>query len=146
MLRHMKKMLLPLVLVFSLLSSVSEAAESHGNADQIKDQATAALERIIQAISEGDYGLYTRDFSKRMKDSQDRESFLNLQSNLRRGLGKFKSMEYLGFYIQYGGAITLFKARFSKEKEDVLIKLVLDLQKSPPQVNGLWFDSPSLEK
>jgi len=122
------------------------AAERSGDAEQIRDQATAALERIMQAISEGDYVLYTRDFSKQMKDSQDRESFLQLQSNLQRSLGKFKSMECLGFYVQYGGTIILFKARFSKEKEDVLIRLVLDRKKSPAQVTGLWFDSPALEK
>jgi len=122
------------------------AAELSGKVEQIKDQSTLALERIMQAISEGDYGLYTRDFSKQMKDSQDRESFLQLQSNLQRSLGKFKSMEFLGFYVQYGGTITLFKARFSKEKEDVLIRLVLDRKKSPAHITGLWFDSPALEK
>jgi len=142
----MKRMLFLLVLVLSLSPTFGEPAERSGHAEQIRDQATAALERIMQAISEGDYGLYTRDFSKQMKDSQDRESFLQLQSNLQRSLGKFKSMEFLGFYVQYGGTIVLFKARFSKEKEDVLIRLVLDRKKSPPQVTGLWLDSPALEK
>ncbi len=146
MLSHTKNTFLALVLILFLFPGVTQAAEFAGDADQIKEQATAILERIVQAISEGDYELYTRDFSKQMKNAQDRQSFLQLQSNLQRSLGKFKSLEYLGFYIQYGGAITLFKVRFSKEKEDVLIKLVLDSKKSPPQVTGLWFDSPALEK
>jgi hypothetical protein len=142
----MKKTFLLLALGFALLPAWGETADMSGHADQVKEQATAALEGIIQAIYQGDYALYTHDFSKQMKDSQDRESFLQLQSNLQRGLGKFKSMEYLGFYSQYGGAVTLFKARFSKEKEDVLIRLVLDRKKSPPKITGLWFDSPALEK
>jgi hypothetical protein len=141
-----KNILLALVLILSWFPCVIQAAEAAGDSEQIKEQATAALERIMRAISEGDYVLYTRDFSKRMKDSQDRESFLQLQSKLQRSLGKFKSMEYLGSYVQYGGTITLFKARFSKEKEDVLIKLVVNPKKSPPQITGLWFDSPALEK
>ena len=55
-------------------------------------------------------------------------------------------MEYLGFYEQYGKIITLFKARFTKEKEDVLIKLVFDSKEREPLIDGLWFDSPSLVK
>jgi len=139
-------MLLALILMLVVLPCFTDAAEVGGDSEQIKDQATAALERIMQAISEGDYVLYTRDFSKQMKDSQGREPFLQLQSNLQRSLGKFKSVQYLGSYVQYGSTIALFKARFSKEKEDVLIRLVLNRKKSPPHITGLWFDSPALEK
>ncbi|MBI4963804.1 MAG: DUF3887 domain-containing protein [Desulfomonile tiedjei] len=146
MFRNVKFLFLPVLALTFFLSGPVTAAEMSGDTEQVKDRATAVLEGMMRAIAEGDYAQYTRDFSKQMKDSQNRESFLQLQSNLQRGLGKFKSMEYLGFYIQYGGTVTLFKARFGKEKEDVLIRLVLDRKKSPPQVTGFWFDSPSLEK
>ena len=45
-----------------------------------------------------------------MKKAQSRETFLDLQKRLQKKLGKFKSMEYLGYYEQYGKIITLFKA------------------------------------
>ena len=131
-----------------LLMSVGtlNALDSKKDPDFVAARATAIMHRIMQGISEGDYSLYTQDFSKTMKDSQNRESFLQVQRNLQKSVGKFQSIEYLGFYEQYQGIITLFKARFSKEKEDVLIKLVLDGKRSEPQVTGLWFDSPALEK
>jgi len=132
-----------LVLVFAGMSS---ARETRNDPDFVASRATAIVHRIVQGLSEGDYSLYTQDFSKSMKEAQTRDGFLDLQRKLQKFLGKFQSVEYLGFYEQYGGIITLFKARFSKEKEDVLIKLVLDGKKADPQVTGLWFDSPSLEK
>ncbi len=111
----------------------------------IETQSTAIVRSIMQGITEGDYQKYTKDFSAAMQKSSDHESFLQLQSNLRKHVGKFKSIEYIGFYVQEGFFITLFKARFSKEKDDVLVNLVLDRHKDP-KVTGLWFDAPSLRK
>ncbi len=112
--------------------------------ENLKAQATEILQGVIEGLLEGDYSLYTSRFSDNMKKGVSREAFLDLQKNLQKKLGKFKSMEYLGFYVQYGNVVTLFKARFSKEREDVLIKLVLDVKKSAPVVAGLWLDAPSL--
>lgn len=114
--------------------------------DTTEEQATSILRQIIRGISEGDYAMFNRHFSKVMKTTQPREHFLLLQKGIQKSLGKFKSLEYLGYYVQGGHRITLFKARFSKEKDDVLVRLVLDAQGPDPKVNGLWFDAPSLEK
>ena len=81
-----------------------------------------------------------------MKQSQTRENFLDLQRSLQKAVGKFQSLEYLGFYSQYGNLITLFKARFSKDKDDVLIRLVMEGYGDDSKITGLWFDSPALEK
>ena len=123
-----------------------QAPEKEEQADRIMIEATGLLEEIIKGISEGDYHRYTSRFSPVMKKAQSRETFLELQKRLQKKLGRFKSMEYLGYYVQYGKIITLFKARFSKEKEDVLIKLVINSKERNPLIAGLWFDSPSLAK
>jgi len=114
--------------------------------EQIRTRATMLIEEIIQGISEGDYALYSRQFSRPMKESQTRESFLELQRNLQKTIGKFQSLQYLGFYAQHGNLIALFKARFSKDKDDVLIRLVMEGYAADSKVTGLWFDSPALEK
>lgn len=110
----------------------------------IKSQATDIVRGIIEGLSEGDYAMFTSHFSDVMKKAQSRESFLQLQKNLQKKLGTVRSVAYIGHYAQYGGTVALFKARFSKEPEDVLVKLVLDRDKSSPMVTGLWLDSPRL--
>jgi hypothetical protein len=137
--------LLPILFALSL-SSAWAATVNVDDPEQIKIRATTVIEDIIQGISEGDYALYSRHFSKPMKESQTRDNFLELQRNLQKTIGKFQSLQYLGFYAQHGNLITLFKARFSKDKDDVLIRLVIDGYRPDSKVTGLWFDSPSLEK
>ncbi|MCX5860664.1 MAG: hypothetical protein NTW27_00860 [Deltaproteobacteria bacterium] len=124
-----------------------------GEAKKVKDntyesatEPQAIVQGIIDGISTGDYAMYSRHFSELMRTSQKREDFLNLQKKLQKTLGKLLSLDSLGFYVQRGNIITLFKAKFSKEKDDVLIKLVLQGSASEPKVAGLWFDSPALEK
>jgi hypothetical protein len=139
---------LTLVLTVLCVFSCPTVRAAKGNIDpeQIKARSTTLMKEIIQGISEGDYGLYSGHFSKPMKESQTRENFLDVQRRLQKAIGKFQSLEYLGFYSQYGNLITLFKARFSKDEDDVLIRLVIDGHGPDSKVTGLWFDSPALEK
>ena len=138
-------MLLGALLVLSAPGPRQAPEEGEQN-DRIMIDATRLLQGVIKGISDGDYAQYTSRFAPVMKKAQSRETFLDLQKRLQKRLGKFKSMEYLGHYEQYGKIITLFKARFTKAKEDVLIKLVFDSKEREPLIDGLWFDSPSLVK
>jgi hypothetical protein len=137
--------LLLMLIVFSSLPAHA-ATVNVDDPDQIKARATTLIEDIIQGISDGDYALYSRHFSKPMKESQTRENFLELQRSLQKAIGKFQSLQYLGFYSQHGNLVALFKARFSKDKDDVLIRLVMEGHAADSKVTGLWFDSPALEK
>ena len=138
-------LLLSILCVFSL-SHAGAATVNVDDPEQIRTRATILIEEIIQGISEGDYALYSRRFSQLMKESQTRENFLELQRSLQKAIGKFQSLQYLGFYAQHGNLITLFKARLSKDKDDLLIRLVMEGYAADSKVTGLWFDSPALEK
>jgi len=131
--------------------SAEPSAEQHSQSES-KDNTPdsgrpeAILKEIIRGISEGDYAMYTRNFSDQLKVTQKREDFLQLQRDIQKKLGIPKSVGYLGFYVQEGSKIILFKARFGRHKDDVLIRLVMDKDAANPKVTGLWFDSPALEK
>ena len=132
-----------LVMSFPTLGTTASVKADNGS---LMTEATMILQGIIEGIAQGDYAKYTRNFSELMKASQNREDFLTLQKRLQKTLGRLQSMEYFGLYVQRGNTITLFKARFSREKDDVLIKLVLEGVEQELRVTGLWFDSPSLDK
>ncbi len=127
-----------------LLCTLPVSADKLDN-NRIKAQSALVLEEIIRGISEGDYNLYSRNFSQAMKSAETREIFLELQKNLQKNLGKFQSMEYIGFLNQSNNLIVIFKARFGKEKDDVEIRLVME-DRDHPKVTGLWFDSPALTR
>jgi hypothetical protein len=129
-----------------VLAFCSSSSAKSVDPELLQAKASRILENIIDGLSEGDYNLYTKNFAGMLKDSLDRESFLKLQRETQKALGKYKSSEYMGYYQQYGSVITLFKARFAKEKDDVLIKLILDGAGDEAKVTGLWLDTPALEK
>jgi hypothetical protein len=114
--------------------------------DALAAHAPDILEGIMKGISEGDYELYARDFSDILRKDVSREDFLLLQRKIQKRLGKMKRFDLLGHYVQQGEVIVLFKARFAKDKDDVLIKTVLDAKQSIPVVTGLWFDCPALAR
>lgn len=152
----MVRLLITLVVVFCAGASMAYAqgpvrgvkpdtpAPTQGPGDVVQARAEEVFHSVIDGVSEGDFGLYRKYFAPVMKKAQPRDTFLQLQKTIQTKLGAFRSVQYLGYYEQYGNVITLFKARFAKEKSDVLVKLVLDAKSSDARVTGLWFDSPAL--
>lgn len=139
------RILITISILLTTFAGALPALAARPGANGIKAQAVIALEEIIRGLSEGDYDLYSKRFSQAMRAAQTREIFLELQKNIQKNLGKFQSMEYIGFLSQHNNAIVIFKARFSKERDDVEIRLVLE-ERDNPRVTGLWFDSPALNK
>lgn len=124
------------------MSGLSQKTKEAGRTDP----PIELLQNIFDGLAQGDFSKYSRDFSPAMKEVQTRENFLDLQKKVQSSLGKLKTTNYFGYYVQRGNHIHLFKARFSKEKDDVLVKLVLDSNKPTGLVTGLWMDSPALDK
>lgn len=121
-------------------------AEPAAADDKLRKRYTEILGDIVKGIYEGDYTKFSRNLSEQMRAAQTRQSFLQLQNKVQTNLGKLSSMEYLGYYSQGPYTMVLFKAKFKKEQDDVLITLVSDRDAAEPKVSGLWLDSPALEK
>lgn len=137
-------MLILVILPLLLGTGPRRAPDAPPRGDVLAAEAPDVVHGVMQGLAEGDYDLYARDFSDALKSGISREDFLALQRKIQKRLGKMKSLDLLGHYVQQGEVITLFKARFSKDKDDVLIKLVMDGAKNAPVVTGLWFDCPAL--
>jgi hypothetical protein len=131
-----------LIFLVAPLPGLSQTAKETSN----PKPPTDLLQNIFDGLAQGDFFKYSSEFSPVMKEAQTRESFLDLQKKIQKSLGKVRTINYLGYYVQKGNYIHLFKGHFTKEKDDVLVKLVLDSNKPSALVTGLWLDSPALEK
>lgn len=125
------------------LPIAAEHSLAAGKPDPVKATAEAIMSEIVQGIVQGDYNRYARHFDARLKNSLTREAFYSVQGTLQKAVGQFQYMEYLGYLSWSGQTLVLFKSRFSKTKDDVLIRLVLNF-KDKPTVVGLSFDAPAL--
>ncbi len=144
-----KKLVLLLGLGFFLfLPCMTELCQAQTTVsdDQIKQIATDQITSIMKSIESRNYDQYSKDFSDKMKAAQKPDDFMTLCKKIDSSLGKLDSVKFIGFYVHGTETITLFKAKYSKTDDDVLVRLVLDLNNPSKKVVGLWFDSPKLAK
>jgi hypothetical protein len=109
--------------------------------DNAQVQAVAApiLDSLLQGFDTGNYQLYSKYFDDTLKDMVSRQKFLQTREKIFKGIGKYESRSYLGFLRHGKATVVLWKAKFSKSPDDVLIKLVLSRRGDRVKVLGLWF-------
>lgn len=108
------------------------------------EEVRAIAEPIVNSILEGfnadDYAKFSKDFDDTMKEALPNEKFLKTNKQMKGETGNYKSREYLGFLNKAQYAVVLWKGKFDKTSEDVLIKLVLSKRGDKYVVAGLWFE------
>lgn len=128
--------------VLFALNPLTASAETAINDKVVRDKAAAILNTMVKAFIAGDYQGYTSHLAPSTKAGFSKEAFETFRTKVENKLGKPTNIQYMGFYEQYAGIITLFKARFTKSKDDVLIKIMLTGGMEQPKVTSIWFDAP----
>ncbi|NOZ64455.1 MAG: DUF3887 domain-containing protein [Caldiserica bacterium] len=132
-----------LVLVFLLIlfsPFLSLSADVIGNTNtEVSKIAEPLLDNILEAFKTGNYEKYCRDFDNTLKESVSEKKFRQVRQWLQNTLGSYQSREYLGFLKKGKMSVVLWKAKFDKSEDDVLIKLVVSKRGNKYLVTGLWF-------
>jgi len=90
------------------------------NADQA---GQVMVDSVINGLELGNYEMYIRDFTDESKKSFTNEIFQDARKAVDSNLGKIKTKQYLGSYQKSGYWVLLWKAQYSKAKEDILLEL-----------------------
>ena len=138
-------LVLGIFIFLPIMTEPSQAQTKLGD-DQIRQIATDKITSIMKSIESQNYDQYSKDFSEKMKSAQKPDDFMALCKKMDSSLGKLDSIDFIGYFIHGNDTIALFKAKYSKTGDDVLVRLVLDLNSPKQNVVGLWFDSPALGK
>ena len=98
------------------------------------------------AMNEDDYAGYTQHFDKVMKSAVTEAVFSQSNSLIKARIGDYVSKAF--WKVETEGAYTLvyYKAAFTQEPEDVVVKVVFQEVEGEIYVSGLWFDSPKLRQ
>jgi len=131
----MNKIICRLVIVFAIsFLPIFGFAEVIGNADEIiKDIANPILNNILDGIKTGNAEKYSKDFKASMR------MFMQKYDQVQAQIGNWKAYKYLGFLNRETETVVLWKGRFSKTDNDVLIKMVISKENGKYLVVGLWF-------
>jgi hypothetical protein len=88
-----------------------------------QDAGKMMIESVIKGLSTNDYDLYSRDFTKQNKKYFNVTVFKQAAAAVKKELGEYTSKTFVGFWIKGNYTILLWKTRFTKTKDDILIEM-----------------------
>ncbi len=107
--------------------------------ESVSNIAEPLLDNILEAFAENDYEKYSKDFDATLKESISEKKFFEVDEHFEGALGNYLSREYLGHLVKGKMSVVLWKARYDRSEDDVLIKLVVSKREDKYLVTGLWF-------
>lgn len=146
----MKFSLVPLLAALLLLAAVSacgcmgqETVVSGEAAAEVLAYADPIVDNVMQGFNEGNYAMYSRDFSPEMKQALDEAAFERNREDVTSRIGLYESrsdpvVTQTGEYI----AVT-YRATFERE-DGVALRFVFKKDDPSHRLHGLWFNSPKL--
>lgn len=146
----MSRSQIPLLAVLVVLAAVlacgcmsREAVVSGEEAAEVLVYADPIAENVMQGFNEGNYTVYSRDFSPEMKQALDEAAFEQNREEVTSRIGLYESrsdpvVTETGDYI----AVT-YRAAFEGE-DGVALRFVFRKGDASHQLHGLWFNSPKL--
>ena len=130
-----------ILIMSALIVSVSSCAAKPEPA-----YANPITEGILQAMNNNDYVKYTEHFDEIMKNATPEPVFRQTNTLIKSKVGDYLSKEF--WKVEDKGPYTTvyYKAKFTGEPEDVIVRVVFQEIEGEIYVSGLWFDSPNLRQ
>jgi len=105
----------------------------------IKMIANPVLGNILNGMKTNDPVKFGRDFDDTMREACGGEKAAKTIKQIYDQVGNYKTYEYLGFLNTQGMTKILWKAKYDKTGDDVLITAVISKRNNKYLVTGLWF-------
>ncbi|KAF5035218.1 hypothetical protein DSECCO2_587930 [anaerobic digester metagenome] len=141
---------IPLLTALLLLAAAAACgcmAQETVVSDDVKAEVLAYADpiagNVMQGFNEGNYTIYSRDFSPEMRQALDEAAFEQNREFVTSRIGLYESrtdpvVTETGEYI----AVT-YRGEFERE-DGVALRLVFQKDDPSHRLHGLWFTSPKL--
>jgi hypothetical protein len=113
---------------------------------QEPDYARQMTESTAQAMSGGDYAAFTQYLTPEIKDALTEEDFNQISQQIRDAIGEYIDMEFWKAQPSREDTLVQYKARYTDETEDVIIKALFTEIEGQTYIAGFVFDSPKLRE
>ena len=105
----------------------------------VRTIAEPILDSILEGFKTSDYAKYSKDFDDTLKEAISQKKVFEVSGQIKSSIGNYQSREYLGFLTKGQMTVVLWKGRFNKSEDDVLIRLVISKRGNKYLVTGPWF-------
>lgn len=83
------------------------------------------VEELLEGLNEDDYELFSENQIYELKSTITKDKFKIMVDRMRKDLGEYQSRQYLGFLKSGPFETLMWKAKYSKSPNDVLVSLSL---------------------
>lgn len=141
-------MLRPYKLILLLIGIIllTSCGKKKLDISQVRGYSDSIVENILEAVNEDDYEKYSADFNDTMKDALTKDVFISQNKIVKNKIGSYVSKDFGMAQREKDYIVVLYKAKFTKEPKDVIVKIVYENNNGNIKVAGLFFDSPNLRK
>lgn len=112
--------------------------------EKVRQYADPMTENVLTAVNEGSYEKFSRDFDQEMKSSLPEQVFSEFSADTRNKIGDYLAKEFLKAGRQEQYTVVYYRAQFTREKEDVIIKAVFSEAGGRELLSGFFMDSNGL--
>ena len=113
---------------------------------QVRKYADPITENILLAMNEDNHTKYSEHFDQTMKNAMPEAVFNETNAMIKSKIGDYVSNEFWKVESKHQYTIVYYKAKFTQEPEDVIVKVVFQEIVGEIKVSGLWLDSPKLRE
>jgi len=108
------------------------------------DYAEPITEELLQAMEAEDYAGYTGHFNEEMLQAVTEPVFMEVITTIKAAIGSYQSKEFWKTVDEGAYKSVYYRAKFSQETENVIVRVVFQEIDSEVSIAGIWFDSPML--
>ena len=138
--------LIAIVVIVFVVFFAGCAEKSQVDVDQVRKYADSITENILLGMNGNNYTKYSEHFDQTMKNAMPEAVFIETNTLIKSKIGDYVSKEFWKVESKGPYTIVYYKAKFTDEPEDVIVKVVFQEIMEEMKVSGLWLDSPSLRK
>jgi hypothetical protein len=138
--------LIAIVMIASVVFFAGCVEKNQVDVAQVRKYADPITGNILLAMNEGNYTKYSEHFDQTMKNAMPEAIFNETNAIIQSKIGDYVSKEFWKVESKDQFTIAYYKAKFTQEPEDVIVKVVFQEIVGEMKVSGLWLDSPKLRK
>ncbi len=133
-----------LILVTLALLVLAAGCSSRPSAEETRKYADQMTENILLAMNDDNYARFSQDFDEQMKAGLSEAQYKSTIPAIKAKVGKYISKEFVATEKKDQYIVAVYKAKFSQEQGDVLVRTVFSDKGGKKYVSGFWLDSPKL--
>jgi hypothetical protein len=129
--------------VFIMLIAIAGASACAGETAE-PEYANQMTESALQGVNDSDYAKFTEYFSPATKIILTETTFYITCQQVKDTIGDYIDKEFWKTGTEEGYTAVYYKARFSDEPEDVLVRVYFEERSGEMYISGFWLSSPKL--